>query len=64
MSDDLKLKKLERDLLEQLVGMELIHLAKEIGLATSKSVRTGTLNLPDFDARARKIIAIVKEHSV
>lgn len=58
MDDELKLKKLNRDILENDISLILLKLVKETG----KGFLGG--KIPDTDKYARKILAYVKEHSV
>lgn len=58
MDDELKLKKLERDILENDISLILLKLVKEsVDCAFNGKV-------PDTDKYARKILAHIKEHSI
>lgn len=64
MDESLELKKLDREVVVLLVAKELNKLSQESALNTIESMSTKKYHLPDSKAWARKIIAIVKEHSV
>jgi len=59
----LEIKKLDRQMVELLVAKELVKLSKEAAIMALEAVSSGKFKTPDTDAWARKIIAIVKEHS-
>jgi hypothetical protein len=64
MDDSLKIKKMEREMVVLLVAKELNRLAKEAAINAIDSISTKEYIVPDSEAWARKIIAIVKEHSL
>jgi hypothetical protein len=64
MDDSLEIKKLDRKLVELLVAKELNKLAEEAALSAIESFGTKkNVQIPDVEKWARRIIAIVKEHS-
>jgi hypothetical protein len=64
MDESLELKKLDRQMVELLVAKELTKLTQEAAIFAVESMGTGKFIIPDIKAWARKIISIVKEHSV
>jgi hypothetical protein len=64
MDDSLELKKLDREVVVLIVAKELNKLAEEAALAAVESIGTKKYIVPDCKTWARKIISIVKEHSV
>jgi hypothetical protein len=59
-----ELKQLERETVVLLVAKELNKLALETAMATIESMGTKKYVAPDCKLWARRIISIVKEHSV
>jgi len=59
MDEQLVIRKLKRDIIDNEVSLILIRIAQE---AMDGFLYTGAL--PDYDSHARKIIAYVREHSV
>lgn len=65
MDDQLKLKQIDRRTVELLVAKQLTLLSQEAFIKTVESAfGDKKFTCPDTEAWARKIIAIVKEHSV
>jgi hypothetical protein len=58
MDDDLKLKKLDRDIIEADISLILMKLVKESVNEAFKG------KVPDVEKYSRKIISHIKEHSV
>ena len=64
MDESLKLKGMDREMVELLVSEELGKFMKKVSLAVIEGFSGNKLTLPETRPTARKIIAIVKEHSV
>ena len=64
MDKSLEVKKQERRIVEILVEKELLHFATKAAMKALDTMSTGIYETPDTEAVARKIIAIVKEHSL
>jgi len=64
MDESLEIKKLDRQMVELIVAKELNKLAQEAALEAMECFKTGKYVAPDSRGWARKIIAIVKEHSL
>ena len=64
MDEYLEIKTNARLQLELMVALELAKLGEEITKNVDIYFKTGILNTPDNRQIARKIIAIVKEHSL
>ena len=64
MDESLELKKMDRIIVELLVAKELTKLAQEAAVSTIESMATKKFTVPDTKAWARRVISIVKEHSV
>jgi hypothetical protein len=64
MDDSLELKKLDQAMVEILVAGEINKVTQEAALKAIDCMGTGKYQTPDLRKWARKIIAIVKEHSV
>lgn len=60
----LEQKSRERRMVEILVEKELINLSQESATKALETFNTGKFEVPDTESYARKIIAIVKEHSL
>lgn len=64
MDESLEIKKAGRERVVLLVAKELVFLSQEASIAAIESTVTGQMNIPDLKKWARRVIAIVKEHSV
>jgi hypothetical protein len=64
MDDSLEVRKNQRLQVELMVALELSKLGGDIVKAMEGCMKTGTYTPPDSKAWARKIIAIVNEHSL
>lgn len=65
MDESLEIKNMERKIVELLVVKELNKLSKEAAMAAIDCVGTGKkYEVLDCEKWARKIISIVKEHSL
>jgi hypothetical protein len=65
MDDSLEIKKLDREMVVLLVEGELLKLSKEASVSAVESMGSNKkFVIPDTKACARRIISIVKEHSV
>jgi hypothetical protein len=63
MDESLEIKKLDRKNVELLVSKELLKLSEKVALAALDSLGTGKYTNPDLGPWARRIIAVINEHS-